>query len=132
MRKSRTVAIVALVFIAEVLALGSYVLWVREQSSSEWLTVAAMFAAIVVWGQLARPIGRFSGLVFTPVVRAVLFTLAVIAVWDAGHHTLGMVQACVFIAAAELSRVPEVQETIGRAHAARVMRSRSTVPVPSR
>ena len=116
MRKSRTVAIVALVFISEVLALGSYVIWAREQTSGEWLWIAMMFAAIVVWGQLARPIGPFSGPVFTPVASAVLFVLAVIAVWDAGHHTLGMVQACIFIAAAELSRVPGVQEMIERAH----------------
>ena len=116
MRTSRNVAIVVLVFFSEVLALGSYVLWVREQSSSEWLPIAAMLAGIVVWGRLARHIGRFSGPVFTPVARAALFTLAVVAVWDAGHHTLGMVQAVVFVAAAELSRVPGVQEVIARAH----------------
>ncbi len=41
MRKSGTVAIVALVFISEVLALGSYVhLGNSSQSSSDWLPIA--------------------------------------------------------------------------------------------
>ncbi len=88
MRKSGTVAIVALVFISEVLALGSYVHLGTRAASSEWLPSRSVLAGLVVWRQIASPVGRFSGPVFTPVVRAVLYALAVVAVWDAGHHTL--------------------------------------------
>ncbi len=73
-------------------------------------------AALVVWRQLARPGGRLSGPVFTPVARAICSALAVVAVWVAGHQTLAIVEACIFVAASELSRVPGVQEMIARAH----------------
>ena len=116
MRKSGTVAIVALVFISEVLAIGSYSIWSSSVTSSDWLPYAIGLAGLVVWLHTASTVGHFSGPVFTPVARAVLYGLAVVAVWDAGHHTLAVVQACVFVAPSELSRVPGVQEMIARAH----------------
>ena len=116
MRKSGTVAIVALVFISEVLAIGSYPIWSSSVTSSDWLPYVIGLAGLVVWLQIASPGGRLSGPVFTPMARAVLYGLAVVAVWDAGHHTLAIVEACIFVAASELSRVPGVQEMIARAH----------------
>ena len=96
--------------------MGSYPIWSSSVTNGDWLPYAIGLAGLVVWLQVASPVGHLSGPVITPVARAVLYGLAVVAVWDAGHHTLAVVEACVFVAASELSRVPGVQEMIARAH----------------
>ena len=52
----------------------------------------------------------------TPAARALMYGAGRRRRWVAGHHTLAIVQACIFVAASELSRVPGVQEMIARAH----------------
>ena len=78
--------------------------------------MALLIPTVLIWREFISPGGRFIGPVVTPAARALMYGVAVVAVWDAGHHTLAMIQAVVFVAASELSRVPGVQEMIARAH----------------
>jgi hypothetical protein len=99
---------VVVVFVSEVLALGSFSLWGSSVSDSWWVPYALLLAGLVVWNLVAS---RGDG------ARVVLYALALLAVFAAGHPTLGLVQAGVFVAALTLARLPDVQEMIARARA---------------
>ena len=99
MRKAGTVAIVALVFISEALALGSFMIWGFAKSDHWALPLALLITMVVIWREVISPGGRFIGAVTTPTALALMYGVAVVAVWDPGHHTLAMIQAVVFVAA---------------------------------
>jgi hypothetical protein len=121
MRKSWAVLAVVVVFVSEVLALGSFSLWGSAVSDSWWVPYALLLAGLVVWNLVAS---RGDG------ARVVLYALALLAVIAAGHPTLGLVQAGVFVAALTLATLPEVQTMIARARGAE--RSKATEPSGAR
>jgi len=136
MRVVRSVAVVGLVLASEVLAIASFPIWSLSVSDGEWLPFVVGSAALLVWMHAATPSGWLGGRFVTPVVRAVLYCLAVVAVWTAGHHVLAVVQSCLFLAASELTRVPGVHEVLDRVyHRAPAARddlaSRARLPVDS-
>ena len=106
MRKSWAVAGAVVVFVSEVLALGSFALWGHSVTDSRWVPYALLLAGLVVWNLVAP---RGDG------ARVALYAVALLAVFAAGHPTWGLVQAGVFVAALTLARFPEVQELIDRA-----------------
>ena len=106
MRKPWAVAAAVVVFISEILAVGSFMLWGSSVSDSWWVPYALLLASLVVWNQVALR---------AEAARVVLYALAILAVFAAGHPTLGLVEAGVFVVALTLARVPEVQALITRA-----------------
>jgi hypothetical protein len=105
-RKSWAVAAAVVVFVSEVLAIGSFALWGSSVTDSWWVSYALLLVGLVVWNQVAL---RGEG------ARVALYALALLAVVAAGHPTWGLVQAGVLVAALALARLPEVQELIARA-----------------
>jgi hypothetical protein len=106
MRKSWAVLAVVVVFVSEVLALGSFALWGSSVTDSWWVPYALLLAGLVVWN-LVAPRGEGA--------QVVLYVLAFVAVFAAGHPTLGLVQAGVSVVALTLARLPDVQEMLARA-----------------
>jgi hypothetical protein len=106
MRKSWAVAAAVVVFVSEILAIGSFAVWGGSVTDSWWVPYALLLAGLVVWNQVALR---------AEAARVVLYALALLAILAAGHPVLGLVQAVVFVAALALARRPEVRELISRA-----------------
>ena len=115
MRKSWTVGAAVLVFISEILAIGSFGIWAHSVTDKSWVPYALLGAGLVAWSLFAFPWSRFGGTMVSPVARVLLYGLALLAVFAAGHPPLGLVETGIFVAALALARQPEVLAVISRA-----------------
>jgi len=123
MRQSWAVMAAVLVFASEVLAIASFALWGSSVTDSRWAPHALLLAGLVVWN-LVVPRGG--------VAPVLLYALALLAVFAAGHPTWGLVQAGVFVLALTLARLPEVQGLIARDRGVGREPSAAPSPGPSR
>ena len=77
--------VLALVFVDELLAMAAFGVW-GWASSPAWLLVWTLpLAAMLVWFLFASPKAPYGGPVVRPVVKVLVFGLAALALWDAGH-----------------------------------------------
>jgi hypothetical protein len=77
--------VLALVFVDELLAMAAFGVW-GWQATSRWLLVVLLPAlAMVVWALFASPKARYGGGVVRPFVKVLVFGLASLALYDAGH-----------------------------------------------
>jgi hypothetical protein len=114
--------VLGLVFLDELLAMAAFGVWGWD-SSPRWLLVWLLpVVAMSTWFFLASPKARYGGTVARPVAKVVVFGLASLALWDAGHpgwalallvfsvviNALAMIPAIAALAVeAESGRVPE-------------------------
>ncbi|NNM47373.1 YrdB family protein [Knoellia koreensis] len=78
--------VLALVFVDEVLAAVAAGVWGRYAGG--WaLAVLAPLVVVTVWWAFASPKAPYSGPVTRPVVKVIVFGLATVGLWVAGHHT---------------------------------------------
>lgn len=78
--------VLALVFVDEVLAAVAAGVWGRYAAG--WpLAVIAPLVVVAVWWAFASPKAPYSGPVVRPVVKVLVFGLATVGLWVAGHHT---------------------------------------------
>ncbi len=79
-------SVLALVFVDEVLAVAAFGVWGWGRDP-RWLLVWLLpLAAMTAWFLFASPKARFGGTWVRPVVKVVVFGLASLALWDAGHE----------------------------------------------
>ena len=78
-------AVLALVFLDELLAVAAGWVWGRHVGGILLGLVAAV-AVVVVWFLFASPKARFGGPVVRPGVKVVVFGLGTVGLWAAGHH----------------------------------------------
>ena len=105
--------VLALVFADELLAmagLGGY----GWSTSPRWLLVWLLpLLAVLAWSLLASPKARYGTPVVRPVVKVLVFGLASLGLWAAGHHWLAsalLVFSVVVNALAQLRVVREQAE----------------------
>jgi len=115
MRKSWAVAAAVVVLISEVLAIGSFGIWAHSVTDKSWVSFALLGAGLVAWTLFAFPWSRFGGPIVSPSARLLLYGLALLAVFAAGHPALGLVETGIFVVALALARQPEVLAVILRA-----------------
>lgn len=77
--------VLALVFVDELLVMAAYGVWGWHVQGLV-LAVVLPFVAMVVWWTFASPKAPQGGPVRRPLVKAVVFALAGVALWDAGHE----------------------------------------------
>jgi hypothetical protein len=79
--------VLALVFVDELLVMAAYGIW-GWQHDPRWLWVWLLpVAGMTVWYFFASPKAPYGHAVGRPVVKVVVFGLATLALWDAGHET---------------------------------------------
>ena len=76
--------VLALVFVDEVLAVAAAAVW-GGWAGGPLLAVAAALAVVAVWWTFASPKAPYGGVVVRPVVKALVFGLASLGLWQAGH-----------------------------------------------
>ena len=77
--------VLTLVFVDELLAMLAYGVW-GWGHSPRWLLVWLLPAlGMLAWLLFASPQARYGGRVVRPLVKVVVFGLACLALWDAGH-----------------------------------------------
>ena len=80
--------VLLLVFVDEVLAVAAAAVW-GAWAGGPVLAVAAGLAVVAVWWAFASPKAPYGGAVARPVVKALVFGLASLGLWQAGHPRLG-------------------------------------------
>ena len=77
--------VLTLVFVDELLVVAAFGVW-GWGASPRWLLVWLLpLLAILAWFLFASPKARYGGRVTRPVTKVVVFGLASLALWDAGH-----------------------------------------------
>nr|WP_281367368.1 YrdB family protein [Nocardioides kongjuensis] len=75
-----------MVFLDELLAVAAFGVWGWDRDP-RWLLVWLLpIAAMTVWFLLASPKAPYGGPVVRPLAKVVVFGLASLALWDAGHE----------------------------------------------
>ena len=107
-----------LVFVDEVLAVAAFGVW-GWQHDPRWLWVWLLpLVAMLAWYTFASPKAGRGGPVVRPVVKTLVFGLASLALWDAGHPTLAagfLAFSVVVNALALLPAIARLPEAAGRA-----------------
>ncbi|GCD90863.1 DUF2568 domain-containing protein [Nocardioides sp. LS1] len=78
-------SVLALVFVDEVLAVVAAGVW-GQHAAGWWLAVLAPVVTMLVWFLFASPKAEHSGPVVRPGTKVLVFTLAALGLWVAGHH----------------------------------------------
>jgi len=77
--------VLSLVFLDELLAMAAFGVW-GWQASPHWLLVWLLpLLAMTAWFLFASPKAGYGGPVVRPVVKVLVFGLASLALWAAGH-----------------------------------------------
>lgn len=82
--------VLALVFLDELLVMAAYGAW-GWSSPARWLLLWLLpVVAMGVWWTFASPKAPAGGPVVRPVAKVLVFGLAALALWDAGHASLAV------------------------------------------
>ncbi|MBZ5737365.1 DUF2568 domain-containing protein [Nocardioides mangrovi] len=100
--------VLTLVFVDELLAVAAYGVWGWQQDP-RWLLVWLLpLLAMTVWFLLASPKARWGGAVRRPVTKVVVFGLASLALWDAGHPGWAVALLVFSVVVNALAQVPAI------------------------
>jgi hypothetical protein len=78
-------AVLALVFVDEVLAAVAAAVW-GQHVAGPLLAALMVLAVVAVWWTFASPKAPLGGPILRPVVKVLVFGLAGVGLWVAGHH----------------------------------------------
>ena len=105
-------AVLTLVFLDELAAMAAYGVWGWQVADPRALWVVVLpLAAMTAWWLFASPRARYGDHGRREVVKVLVFGLATLALWDAGHHpsALALLVFSVVVNAAALHpRISEV------------------------
>ncbi len=103
--------VLGLVFLDELAAMAAFGVWGWQVASPSALWVVVLpLAAMAAWWLFASPKARYGGRGLREVVKVVVFGLASLALWEAGHHgwALALLAFSVVVNAAALH--PRIRE----------------------
>ena len=109
--------VLALVFVDELLAAAAAAVWGHREGGA-LLAVVMVVVVIAVWWAFASPKAPLGGPVIRPVAKVLVFGLAGLGLWAAGHHGWA-VAFLVFSAVVNgLALLPSIQALVTDAEAA--------------
>ncbi|PWN03184.1 hypothetical protein DJ010_08660 [Nocardioides silvaticus] len=101
--------VLVLVFFDELLAMAAFGIW-GWQHDPRWLLVWLLpLAGMLVWYLFASPKAPAGGTVVRPAAKVVVFSLATLALWDAGHDTWAIVFLVFSVAVNALALLPSIR-----------------------
>ena len=115
----------AAVFADELVAMAAFGVW-GWQADPRWLLVWLLpLLAMVTWWAFASPKAPYGGPVVRPVAKVLVFGLATLALWDAGHPGWALALLAFSVVVNGLSQLPQVRavtESLSAADATRGVR----------
>jgi hypothetical protein len=102
-------AVLALVFVDELLAVAAFGVWGWDHDP-RWLLVWLLpIAAMTVWFCFASPKAPYGGALVRPVAKVVVFGLACLALADAGHGDWALALLVFSVVVNGLALLPSVR-----------------------
>lgn len=111
-------AVLALVFVDEVLAAVAAAVW-GSSESGVLLAIAMVVVVIAVWWAFASPKAPLGGPVVRPVTKVLVFGLAGLGLWAAGHHGWAVALLVFSVVVNGLALLPSIQALVTEAEAVR-------------
>jgi hypothetical protein len=103
--------VLTLVFVDELAAMAAFGVWGWQVGSPRILLVVLLpLAAMAAWSRFASPKARYGDHGRREVVKVVVFGLASLALWDAGHHGWAVALLVFSVVINTLARHPRVRE----------------------
>ena len=101
-------SVLALVFLDEVLAVAAFAVWGWEHEP-RWLLVWLLpLVAMTAWFLFASPKAAYGGRLRRPLVKVVVFGLASVALWDAGHPAWALALLVFSVVVNALAQIPVI------------------------
>jgi hypothetical protein len=101
--------VLTLVFVDELLAMAAFGVW-GWASSPRWLLVWLLpLLAMLVWFLFASPKATYGGRVVRPVTKVLVFGLASLALWDAGHAGWALALLVFSVVVNGLAQLPSIR-----------------------
>jgi hypothetical protein len=102
--------VLALVFVDELLAVAAFGVWGWAQDA-RWLWVWLLpLVATAAWFLFASPKAQYGGPLRRPAVKVVVFGLASLALWDAGHPTWALALLVFSVVVNALAQIPAIAD----------------------
>ena len=100
--------VLLLVFVDELLAMAAFGIW-GWHHEPQWLLVWALpLLAMAAWFLFASPKAPYGGGVVRPAVKIVVFGLASLALWDAGHPGWAAALLVFSVVVNALAQIPSI------------------------
>jgi hypothetical protein len=101
--------VLTLVFVDELLAMTAYAVWGWQVGTPRWLLVVVLpLLAMTAWWLFASPKARFGSGGRREAVKVLVFGLASLALWDAGHPTAAAAFLVFSVVVNALAQVPAI------------------------
>ncbi len=98
------------VFVDELLVMATFGVW-GWQADPRWLLVWLLpLVAMLVWFYFASPKAKYGGPLVRPVTKVLVFGLATLALWDAGHPRWAVALLAYSVVVNGLAQIPRVRE----------------------
>jgi hypothetical protein len=102
--------VLALVFLDELLAMAGLGVY-GWSTSARWLLVWLLpLVGMLAWLFFASPKARFGSPVGRPLVKLLVFGLAALGLWAAGHHSLAVALLVFSVVVNALAQVPSIRD----------------------
>jgi hypothetical protein len=102
-------SVLALVFLDELLSVAAFGVWGWDRSP-RWLLVWLLpLLAMTAWFLLASPKAPYGGPLVRPLAKVVVFGLASLALWDAGHEDWAVVLLVFSVVVNGLAQLPSIR-----------------------
>ncbi|SDP56994.1 Protein of unknown function [Pedococcus dokdonensis] len=108
--------VLALVFLDELLAAAAAAVW-GNHAGGVLLAVAMVVVVIAVWWVFASPKAPKGGPVVRPVTKVLVFGLASVGLWVAGHHGWALAFLVFSVVVNGLAQLPAIQALVREAAA---------------
>lgn len=102
-------AVLALVFVDELLAMAAFGVWGWQHDPRALLVWALPAAAMTVWFFFASPKARYGGPLLRPAAKVLVFGLASLALWDAGHEDWAIALLAFSVVINALALLPSIR-----------------------
>jgi hypothetical protein len=111
--------VLALVFLDELLAVAAFGVW-GWAHDPRWLLVWLLpLVAMTAWLLFASPKATYGGPVRRPVVKVIVFGLASLALWDAGHPAWALALLVFSVVVNALAMIPSIAALPGQVSGSR-------------
>lgn len=110
--------VLTLVFVDELLAMAAVGVWGHHVGG--WLPALALpVVAVTVWWAFGSPKAPYGGPVRRPVAKVLVFTVACLALWDAGHPGWAGALLGFSVVVNGLAQLPSIRALLAEAEAGR-------------
>ncbi|MDQ6523026.1 YrdB family protein [Nocardioides sp. LHD-245] len=102
-------AVLALVFVDELLAVAAFGIWGWDHDPRRLLVWVLPIVAMAVWFCFASPKAPYGGPLVRPLAKVLVFGLACLALWDAGQQDWAIALLVFSVVVNGLAQLPSIR-----------------------